>query len=78
MKLRSHSQFIHQQADIYLRSKSEQRMPSVMSKPMPRTVWIVATKVTRVVTPGSTILGDCDAINNDNFVSDNQVIYSYV
>ena len=53
-------------------------MPPVMSKPKPRTAWIVAKKVSRMATPGTALLGDREAINNDNFVSDNQVIYSYV
>ena len=66
------------QADIYLLSKFEQRMPPMMSKPKPRTAWIVAKKVTRMATPGTALLGDREAINNDDFVSDNQVIYSYV
>ena len=53
-------------------------MPPVMSKPKPRTAWIVSKKVTRVATPGTALFGDHEAINNVDFVSDNQVIYSNV
>ena len=45
----------------------------MMTKPRPRTAWIVAKKVRIVATPGTGLHGETSGTIDDNPVSDNQV-----